>query len=249
MISARVYYAKSVSLLRHINVKSFDNGGCGIGKINGNYAAHRTGNLIHKSARFAEKYVLCVLRVLRDLNVIHRAVVIHMIEDISYHILKRRRGRKPRAFKDVGHRISVKSADRMSVFRKGITHTRDKRRRRSEFRFIRRGILSKIYAVLGKALALYPNHRVLSCRCYGDYIKIDRRGDNTAVVMVGVISRKLTSSRYREQGYLPLLTVGSRKFIYRVKIASLLISQRVRAIKRNELRVKRTVIYVNRHLL
>jgi hypothetical protein len=74
-------------------------------------------------------------------------------------------------------------------------------------------VLVYIDHVLGEALALDADGAILACRYDGNYIKVYRAGDNSAVVVVGVVARKLTSTGNGEKIYVALVAVTLDKFL------------------------------------
>lgn len=110
-----------------------------------------------------------------------------------------RRGRKSASLEHVRGRVCVVSAYCVSGIEERSLHSRDDRRGGEEFGLI--GSLGALCGnnVLRESLALYADNSVVALCGNGDDVEVDRRSDNTSVVVVGVISGDLTASADREK--------------------------------------------------
>ena len=122
-----------------------------------------------------------------------------MGENVSDHDLKSGRGRKSASLEHVRGRVCVVSADCVSGIEERSLHSRDDRRGGEEFGLI--GSLGALCGnnVLRESLALYADNSVVALCGNGDDVEVDRRSDNTSVVVIGVISGNLTASADREK--------------------------------------------------
>ena len=101
VVSSGVYDAEAVACVGKAEVKLFDYGCGGIGKVDSNKAAACTCGLVHKSARLTEEYVLCVLRDLCKLGGVYLALVVEVVHYVTDLNLESGGGRDSRALKHV----------------------------------------------------------------------------------------------------------------------------------------------------
>ena len=238
VVAARIHDAEVVARARNIKIDLFDHGFLRVGKVDGNDPADGAGNLIHQSAGFAEEYVLRILREFGDLHVVHASVVVEVAQNVADHILKRRGRRNPRAFEHIGSRISVKAADGMTVLAEACRHARDQSPR--AFGFPVRGCAEDVdvYHVLAEAFALDTDHAPLAFCGNGNDVEVNRRGDHTTVVVVGMVAREFASARDRIERGVAIGPVKVFKFSDGFRIAFFLRGERVGAVDVGQALVK-----------
>ena len=213
----------------------------GIGKINGDNAADGAGNLIHQSAGLAEELILRILCEHCNLHRGNFSVIVEMVQDISDHVLKCGGRGKSASFEHAGSRVGIKAADFVSVFDKSGCHAGNDGIRVTEPCGVRRIVTHEVHHVFRKALRLDADGASPDGRNDGDNIKINGSGDHAAVVMVGVIARKLTAPRNRIQGDFTVRAVQLRKRSKCVGITCSFGKNRRVTVKMTELFIKRSV--------
>ena len=238
MIAAGVDDAEIVPLRGDIKRFLGDDGRFRIGKIDGYNATDGACHLIHQSTGLAEEGVLRVLRHFGDFHVVYGAAIEHMRENSADHVLKGGGGGKSRAFEHGRGGVGVKTARQKSSVGKGVSHACDDGRRGGKFRRIRCGIAVKCYHILRKTLALDAHCLPVCLGGNGDDVQIDRGGDNTAVVVVGVVAGKLAAPRHGEEGKLPIGAVKGSEGFDCFYVALSLCADMLGAVQTGELFVK-----------
>ena len=170
-------------------------------------SANSASHLIHKTAGLAEEHVLCVLRILCDLLIVDRAVIIEVIHNIADHNLECRRGGDSATLQHLGGGVSVIAAYAMAVIHKRVDHAANERARSVALEISRAlGVLHG-HHVLGVALGVESNNAVVVLRCDCNNVAVDRTCEHATVVVVGVIAHYLASAGNREYRYISLVAV------------------------------------------
>ena len=179
---------------------------------------------------------------LGDLNVIYLAFVIEVALNCADHILECGRGGKSGALKHAGGGICHKSAHVVSVSLKTCAHTCNYRFACAEFCFDGGGELCDINYVLVKALALNSYDSVGGGSGNRDDVKADGCGNNATLIVVGVISGKLTSACNGEEAYVAVCTVKRNEFVDGFNISCFCALYVFLAVKHGEFFVERACI-------
>ena len=164
-------------------------------------SAHGGRHLIHQTGGLAKINVLGKLGDLRDLHCAYLTAVVQVGKDSSDQNLERRRGGKSAALHYVGGGVRAEAADLHSFLLEACCNAAYQRSG---------GVLllghdrklGKIHAVLGEALGLDHDLVVLGRFNYGDDIKVYAGCEYLAVVVVGVVSAYLGSSRRGKESVL-----------------------------------------------
>ncbi len=110
MTAAGIHNTQGVSCRSKVIVYLLNFWFSGICKINMYNAAYSTCQLIHQPAGLAEEGIFRILGNFCDFRIFYCPIIIQIIEDVSYHYGKRRRGRKPGSLRNAGCGICVKTA-------------------------------------------------------------------------------------------------------------------------------------------
>lgn len=199
VVSACVYDAKRISVGRKVKIGLFNDGIFGILKVDCNKAACGASHLVHKSAGLAEMNVFGILRDLCNLDVADLALVVEVVEDVSDHILESGGRRKSRALENAGCGVSIKTAVGKAVFEKAVANTADDGAGFVKFALVYLVNPVKRNDILGEAFGLDADLARIVLYGNGDDIKAYGCGNYLAVVVVGVVSRDLTSAGNREK--------------------------------------------------
>ena len=188
MVAAGVDDAEVVARGGHVEGQGLNDGGGGVCEVDGHDAAHGAGHLIHKAAGLAEEPVLGVLGDLGEGHLVHTALVVEVGEDGADHVLEGGGGGQARALEDGGHGAGVKAAHGVAVIGKALAHARDEGGGGTELGLVGLSVDGDIHHVLVKALALEADDAVCAGRGHGQHVQADGGGDDTAVVVVGVVA-------------------------------------------------------------
>ena len=211
VVTAGVDDAEVVAGGGHIKGQGLDDRGGGIGKVNSDDTAYGTGHLIHQTAGLAEELVFGELGDLGDRHLVHLAVVVQVGLNGTHHILKGGRGGQTRTLENAGHGAGIKTADGVAVVHKAAANACDEGGRGTKLGLVGLRIVCKGHYILVKALALEADDAVVAGRGYGQHVQADGGGDDTTVVVVGMVARKLASARHGKEGHLAVGAVHGGK--------------------------------------
>ena len=206
VVASGVDDAEVVAGRGHVEGQSLDDGGNGVGEVDGHDTAHGAGHLIHEAAGLAEEPVLGVLGDFGEGDLVHPALIVEVGEDGADHVLEGGGGGQTRALEDGGHGAGVKAAHGVAVVGKALAHARDEGGRGAEPSGIRLIVSCDLHGILAEALAPEADDPVGAGGGHGQDVQADGGGDNTAVVMVGVVARQLTAAGHGKETHL---TVGA----------------------------------------
>ena len=206
VVAAGVDDAEVVARGGHVEGQSLDDRGGGVGEVDGHDTAHGAGYLIHETAGLAKELVLGVLGDLGEGDLVHTALVVEVGEDGADHILKGGGGGQTRALEDGGHGAGVKAAHGVAVIDKASANACNEGGGGAELGRVRLIIGSDLHGILAEALAPEADDTIGAGGGHSQDIQADGGGDDTAVVVVGVVARQLTAAGHGEETHL---TVGA----------------------------------------
>ena len=190
MVCAGVQNAQCKTGLGEIHRHRLHIGVGRVGKINGDDVAHAGSHLIHQAAGLAKVDIFCPLADLRDLDggdlIGHEAVVQN---DADQH-LEGGRGRNTAALGHVGRNVHIQTGQLGAALTERLTLAAQKGDG-GVFLFLTGGQVVKADNAQVVALALHPQLVQAVGRGGGDHINVHAAGQNTAVLVVGVVAADL----------------------------------------------------------
>ena len=150
--------------------------------------------------------------------------MIVLVDDSADEYLKGCRRRESAAAQDIGSGVSIKAAYSNAHFLKSGNHTANQCSGLSLFLRMYREV-TQIHIILRIPGRLQPNH-MLVVKCHnGNDVQINRGSQNTAMLVIGMVSADLGSARCRKYGDLLPLRIQARKVLCRLQIACSLCSK------------------------
>ena len=171
------------------------------------YVADTLSNLIHQTAGLSEKQIFGFLREFCNFNVAYLAVVIKVIQNISDHVFKCGGGRKSGTLQNIGGHVCVKATDPQSVLSEQSTHARNKRRGCTVPHGVGGDIGVDVYDDLFKSFTCDSDACVVAGRNHRNHVQIHRGGNDTSMVMVGMIAGKFGATGDGKDGQIPVVSV------------------------------------------
>ena len=215
--AAGVYNAQIIAAGGEIKGHRADGRGIGIGEIDGDKAAHRTGGLVHQAAGLAEEDVFGILADLGNLHGGKGGSGEEIVEHRTHGHLKGGGGGEAGAPQDIGGGIGVEAAHGVAKLGKAGADAPDKGIGGALFLWDR-GEAGELHPVGVVALGLEAHHRLRALGGHHNHIQVDAGGQDAAPVVVGVVAHDFGAPGGGEEGDFPL-TVERRKLLQRLDIA------------------------------
>ena len=181
-----------------IKINGTDGGMILVGKVNGNQAAHSGGSLIHQAAGFAEEHVLGVLADHGNLRLGNLAVKEQVVDDGTDQHFKSSGGAEAGAGQNGGLHIGIKTAHGTTQFCKPGSNATDQSGGRVDFVSLG-GQFLQVHFADGITLGQNTDGVGAVDTDSSHGIQIHRSGQNTATLMVGVVTADFGTARGREE--------------------------------------------------
>ena len=177
-----------------VRMDLFDLRRCRICKVCKDDAAHRTGQLIQKSARLAKVGVFCVLADLRQFRRGKAAIVLPVPDDRHSHFKGRRAGKSGPA-QHIAGSIGIKAAHLFSNGPEPLRNAADQTGGVGSLPFLRAcyGQVNDIQFV--EPTGLHPNIAVRIAGCDRHKVQCHRRRKAVTVLVVGMVAAQFCTAR------------------------------------------------------
>ena len=171
----------------------FDLWGARIGKIRKDNAAHRTGQLIQKTAGLAE---IGVFRILADARQLCRGQpgAVFLVPDRGHAHLKGRRAGQTGAPQHIAGRVGIEAAHIAALCPEALRDAPDEAGRVGALPLLRLlfGQINDVQLV--EATGLDPDEAILVPGCHRHKVQRDRTRKTVTVLVVGVVAAKLCAA-------------------------------------------------------